>query len=152
MRRCRPWASRASLCFYSREWRVFSSTGSNNRSRHIPQPEEGGGWENIIIGFPLIQFIGVSKSFEKIPIFDFPTLRLLIIHLLASKVLLDYLRPMITIQPIPSVHPQSLFNLLNRPWTDLSRPPMTSNDPFLNISGYFWLFPAIFDCFSLSLT
>ena len=25
-------------------------------------------------------------------------------------------------------HPQSLFNHLNRPWTDLSWPPMTSND------------------------
>ena len=28
--------------------------------------------------------------------------------------------------PIPSVHPQSLFNHLNKPWIDLSRPPMTS--------------------------
>ena len=27
---------------------------------------------------------------------------------------------------IPSVHPQSLFNHLNKPWIDLSRPPMTS--------------------------
>ena len=40
----------------------------------------------------------------------------------------DTLRlPMITI-PIPSiypsVHPQSLFNHLNRPWIDLIRPPM----------------------------
>ena len=33
--------------------------------------------------------------------------------------------------PIPSihpVHPQSLLNHLNRPWIDLSWPPMTSND------------------------
>ena len=29
---------------------------------------------------------------------------------------------------IPSVHPQSLFNHLNRPWIDLPRPPMTSDD------------------------
>ena len=43
--------------------------------------------------------------------------------------LIDYLRPMKTIQPIPSVHPQSLFNHLNRPWIDLGRPWMTYNDP-----------------------
>ena len=42
--------------------------------------------------------------------------------------LIDYLRPMKTIQPIPSVHPQSLLNnLLKRPWIDLSRPLMNSN-------------------------
>ena len=33
----------------------------------------------------------------------------------------------ISSNPIPS-NPQSLFDLLNRPWIDLSRPPMTSND------------------------
>ena len=47
--------------------------------------------------------------------------------LLAPKVLLDYLRPMITIHPTNPI-PQSLFNHLNGPWIDLSRPPMTSND------------------------
>ena len=48
---------------------------------------------------------------------------------LAPKVLLDYLRPMITIQSHP-FHPipQSLFNHLNRPWIGLRRPPMISND------------------------
>ena len=56
-----------------------------------------------------------------------------IYYLLAPKGLLDYLRPMITIpshpiQPNP-VHPQSLFNHLNRPWIDLSRPPMTIRWP-----------------------
>ena len=73
--------------------------------------------------------------------------------------LIDYLRPMKTIQPIPSVHPQSLFNHLNRPWIDMSRPPITpndlqeptmaSNDLFLilAISGFFWLFLTISDYF-----
>ena len=27
-----------------------------------------------------------------------------------------------------SIHPQNLFNQLNRPWIDMSRPPMASND------------------------
>ena len=53
--------------------------------------------------------------------------------LLAPKVLLDYLQPMIT-NPIQS-HSQSLFNHLNRPWVDLQWPPMT----------YFWLFVTFFD-------
>ena len=48
-------------------------------------------------------------------------------RLLAPKVLLDYLHPMITIQSHPT-HPQSLFNYLNRPLIDLSQPPMTTND------------------------
>ena len=51
--------------------------------------------------------------------------------LLAPKMLLDYLRPMTTIQPIPSVHPQSLFNHLTGLgliWVNLQWPPMTSND------------------------
>ena len=61
------------------------------------------------------------------------------------------LRPMITIQTIPSVHPQSLFNLLKRPWIDLSRPPMTSNDLQWPISGYFWLFLAISSYFWIFL-
>ena len=46
---------------------------------------------------------------------------------------LNYLWPMITIHPIPphpiqTVHPQSLFNHLNRPWIDLSGLPMTTHD------------------------
>ena len=56
----------------------------------------------------------------------------LYLHQRCSKTTYDLRRPMITIRtqsnPIPSVHPQSLFNHLNRPWIDLSRPPMTSND------------------------
>ena len=47
--------------------------------------------------------------------------------LLAPKVLLDYLWPMITIHPTNPI-PQSLFNHLNRPWIDLSPPPVISND------------------------
>ena len=48
------------------------------------------------------------------------------------SLLLEYLRAMITNsilshQCIPS-HPQSLFNHLNRPRIDLSRPPMTEDD------------------------
>ena len=74
-----------------------------------------------------------------------------VIFLLTPNMFLDYLRPMITIQPIPSVHPQSLFNLLKRPWIDLSRPPMTSNDLQWPISGYFWLFLAISSYFWIFL-
>ena len=33
-------------------------------------------------------------------------------------------RPFITIHPSIPSHPQSLFNHLDRPWIDLSRPPM----------------------------
>ena len=64
-------ASRAPLCFYSRAesgWNSFLPAYSTM----------GGCWStyslaaNIIIRFPLIQFIRVSESFEKIPIFDFP--------------------------------------------------------------------------------
>ena len=56
-----------------------------------------------------------------------------IYSLLAPKVLLDNLRPMITIPSHP-IHPQSLFYHLNRPWIDLSLsndlqwPPITAND------------------------
>ena len=49
--------------------------------------------------------------------------------LLAPKVLLDYLRPMITIQPnpTPSIQPvrHKALNELNRPKIDLSQPKMT---------------------------
>ena len=68
--------------------------------------------------------------------------------LLAPKVLLDYLRPMITchpnpIQPIPT-HKAS--------YNDLQWPLITYFWQFLVISGYFWLFPAIFGYFRLFLT
>ena len=58
---------------------------------------------------------------------------ILFCKLLAPEALLDYLQPMITIPSHPSVHPipQSLFNHLNGPWIDLSRPPMTSNNDLL---------------------
>ena len=54
----------------------FSSSTSNNGgmrgerrwSTCLPRGERGE-----IVRFPLIQFIRVSKSFEKIPIFDFPS-------------------------------------------------------------------------------
>ena len=78
--------------------------------------------------------------------------------LLAPKVLLDYLRPMITIPSIRPSNPQRLFNHLldlsestsNDQWppmtsitsNDLQWPPMTSNDLFVAILGYFCLFLA----------
>ena len=55
----------------------------------------------------------------------------LVLVLLASKVLLDYVRPTITIHPTNPIRASNrhiALNELNRPEIDLSRPPMTTND------------------------
>ena len=71
-------ASRAPLCFYSRAesgWNSFLPTHPTMETGviNIFLAYKRRRRRNLIIRFPLIQFIRVSKSFEKIPIFDFPS-------------------------------------------------------------------------------